>query len=233
MRGVGRYILTVTLLTMIAGVVLVGCDKSLMGDNPISPVADARITSIPNGGNALLPTQGDIIGSDEEQAAGGGEVITVTTKAFVFQPLTVVIDIFNGVSVQFTSFRVEYFEEDGSPVFVAPGVRLQGYTRPLNIFVDGGRPFQSFFGSIVPTAQATGVAGTIGRTTLQLDVISTAAFILLDGGDSDLTQNNLDRPILADVTIFGEDVNANQIVLNTRVAIEARLQVENPTATGI
>lgn len=233
MRGLGRYVFTVSILTSIAAMVLVGCDKSLMGDNPISPVADARITGTSNGGNALLPTQGDIIGSDVQQPAGGGEVITVTTKAFVFQPLRVTIDIFNGVSVQFTSYRVEYFEEDGSPVFIAPGVRLQGYSRSLAVFVSGGQPFQTFFGSIVPVNAATGVPGVLGRVNLSLDVVNDAAFSLLSGGDGELTVNNLNRPIIAEVTIFGDDINANQIVLQTRVTIEARLQVSQPTESGI
>ncbi|MBI4861196.1 MAG: hypothetical protein HY815_13205 [Candidatus Riflebacteria bacterium] len=204
-RRYGVMITATLVLGFVGLVILMGCDKSLRGDDPFSPTADVRIAEIwfPSG-IVMAPFIGAVQGTET----------TTPVTGMSFPDLYIRVANFNGVSVHFTRFMIEFFQQDGTTPLGVP---------PLNGFMDrfmlGGYPHASGLDTIAPTANSTGflVFGITSVIELRIPGVSAelAQVLLARVGRA---QDKTDLAIGV-VTIFGEDINHNDIRISGRYTI--------------
>jgi hypothetical protein len=218
-RRLGALVTGSLVAAFVGLMVLVGCDKSLKGGDPISPRADVRITAIilANQSSILTPFVGSISGTQS----------TTPVTSVAFPDITLQLAVFNGVSVNFTRFMIEYFQEDGvTPLGVRP---LTGF---VDQFLLGGFPSAADLTSIAPTANSTNilVGGIVAGTQIRIPGVSLALRNLFAGGDGRLgTADDLPNLVVGLVTLFGEDINKNDFRVQSRFTISATIPV---VATG-
>lgn len=213
-RTFGTMVTGGLVLGYVALAVLVGCDNSLRTDDPVSPHADVRITNI------ALPTGGLVapfIG-----ALAGTEATTPVT-AIGFPELGVTVTVFNGISVTFERYVIDYFQEDG----VTP-LGVKGQSGFLTRFLLGGYPAASTFGTLDPSQTATGIAvgGVATRDVLQIPSVSPELGTLLSGSDRILgTSDDVRNLVVGVLTVFGEDVNKHEFRIQSRFTITTAIPI--------
>jgi len=213
-RRFGRLFSTSLAMGFIGLLVLMGCDRSLKGNDLISPTADARITAVRfESGSILAPFVGAIQGTEA----------TTPVTAVAYSDAQVEVTIFNGINVTFNRFMVEYYLEDGmTPLGIAP------YRGFLQQFVLGGYPSASDFTSIDPAQTPTGVkvGGILGKATIRIPAVTIDLQEFMAGPDHIFgTADDYRGTVVGVMTVYGEDMNAHDIQISSRFAISSRIPV--------
>jgi hypothetical protein len=195
--------------------ILGGCDHSLGGQDIFSPATDMRVTALDLGNNALsilMPTVGTIPGSNPP----------ATTAAW--SEIIMQVTVFDGPSIQLTRLRVEYFRADG----VTP-LGIDVYTQFLNTFVAGATPAQSDFISINPVQVTTTlIQGNPTRAPVKAQIVSNQLNAFLSGADQTLgTTDDRTDLVVALLTLYGEDINQNDVQTQTRVNIRSGVVLQS------
>ena len=234
MRSVSKLFAMVVMLWVGVVAALVGCDRHLAPDDPISPRADLKLTT-------LQLTNGEILAPNVATTSGGTGNVTASTADF--PQVNVRLQIFNGISVQLLDYRVDYFQQDG----VTP-LGIGSFGGLLTTFVNGGVIGLHQTTSISPDVDPRGVLeggdktnpnGTPGQVDILLKIVSDELRSFLAGPNGKFrtsTEDNTDTDdfrglVVCQVKIRGVDINSNKIEIITRLTASATVPIAG-TTTG-
>ncbi|MBI4862950.1 MAG: hypothetical protein HY815_22210 [Candidatus Riflebacteria bacterium] len=188
-----RMLLVVGSLSLLG--LLVGCDKSLGGQNMVSPRTDVQITGIVvPGGSVLSPIL----------VSTGGQGGTTKATSLEFPSMKVAVSLYNGVTVYFSRFSVKYYQSNG----VTP-LGVDGLGGVLTGSLQGGEP-------------GTGVSST--QLTLPAVSTALRSFLAGPDGKLGTADDN-PAMVSAKITLAGTDINQNDFVIAAYFGITARPQI--------
>lgn len=206
---------TAVVLWVSAMIALVGCDRHGTPDDPISPRADIKITTLNLTSGALLAP-----------ISGGTGNVSATSADF--PQVLVRLEIFNGIDVQLLDFRVDYFAEDG---VTSLGLNPTGgfLTQLARAGTVGDVGVLSIAPGSLPIRNGT--TGT--PTDILLKVVSDELRSFLAGPNATFRTSSEDVNdtddfrglVVAQVRIRGVDINSNRIEVITRLAVTGTVPV--------
>jgi len=215
-RRFGNLFTALLVLGFVGLTILMGCDKSLLGDSVFSPRADVKIVDLglPTG-EMVAPFIGVLEGTENQ----------TSTRGYVDYPdLNMKIADYNGVTVSYSRYTVEYFNADGvTPANVAP---LTGF---LCLTQQGGYPTYGDMNTLsVNVDEPTTGVGLPGITTyayVKVPGVSRQLKELMIGTGDEPTPIRRDELIVGVITIFGEDINSNDIQISARFTVTSKIPV--------
>lgn len=224
MRSVSKLFAMVVMLWVGVVVALMGCDRHYSPDDPISPRADIKITT-------LNLQQGSILSPAASDSAGGTG--SVTASSTDFPQVNARLQVFNGIAVQLLDYRVDYFQQDG----VTP-LGIGSFGGLLTLLLPGGTLSENNATSIAPGSTPINV-GVASSTDVLLKVVSDELRSFLAGPDGTFrttTENTTDTDdfrglVVAQLRIRGVDINSNRVEVITRLAVSATVATD-PALAG-
>ena len=189
------------LIVLCLALALAGCDQSLSPGDAISPQADLQVTGLSVPGGAVLAP---IVSSGQSSQTSG--------TSLEFPQVGVEVTVFNGVSVNFTGFGIDYVREDGSALGVSP--------------------VRGFLSTFLPARFAPEVPGQIAAAepsvaTLRIPAVSADLRSFFAGADRQLgTPDDNGSTVTAVISLAAKDINAHDIRLSARITITAQPQAE-------
>lgn len=231
MRSVSKLFAMVVMLWVGVVAALVGCDRHYSPDDPISPRADMKLTTLQlaNNGEILSPIPADTTG-------GTGNV---TSSSADFPQVNARLTIFNGISVQLLDYRVDYFQQDG----VTP-LGIGSFGGLLTTFVDGGLIGLHTTTSLTPETDTRAVRedgqrlnGAPGTVDITLKIVSDELRSFLAGPNGTFrttTEDTRDTDdfrglVVAQLRIRGVDINSNKVEVISRIAVSSTVPVITST----
>lgn len=231
MRSVSKLFAMVVMLWVGVVAALVGCDRHYAPDDPISPRADMKLTTL------QLGTNGEIL--SPIAAGGAGPTTGVTASSADFPQVNARLEIFNGISVQLLDYRVDYFQQDG----VTP-LGIGSFGGLLTQFVDGGLIGLHTTTSLAPETDTRAARedgqrslGVRGSVDLTLKVVSDELRSFLAGPNGRFRTSTEDTNdtddfrglVVAQIRIRGVDINSNKVEVITRLAAGSTVPVVQTT----